>query len=87
MQFGTGKVAWKNRSVGKGSVTYGDKHLYLLSEDGVLGLAEPSPESYKEVSRFTVSKGSLPTWSPLVISDGRLYFRDQDNLTSFDIKK
>jgi len=87
MQFNTGKVAWKNRSVGKGSVTYADHRLYLLSEDGVLGMAEPSPEAYKEVSRFHISKGSLPTWSPLVITDGRMYFRDQDNLTSFDIRK
>jgi outer membrane protein assembly factor BamB len=86
MHFATGKVSWKNRSVGKGSVTYGDKHLYLLSEEGVIGLAEPNADAYKEVSRFQISKGSLPTWSPLVISDGKMYFRDQDNLTSFDIK-
>ncbi len=87
MQFSTGKVAWKNRSVGKGSVLYADKHLYLLSEDGVIGLVESTPDSYKEISRFQISKGSLPTWSPLVISDATMYFRDQDSLTSFDIKK
>jgi outer membrane protein assembly factor BamB len=86
MQFASGKVGWKNRSVGKGSVMFADKHLYLLSEEGVIGLADPSPDSYKEVSRFQISKGSLPTWSPLVISDGVMYFRDQDSLTSFDIK-
>lgn len=87
MQFATGKVAWRNRSIGKGSVTYADKRLYLLSENGVIGLAEPSADSYKEISRFQISKGSLPTWSPLVISGGRMYFRDQDQLTSFEIKK
>ena len=87
MQFATGKVMWKNRSVGKGSVLYADKHLYLLSEEGVLGLAEPSPDAYREVSRFQIAKGSLPTWSPLVIADGKMYFRDQDALTSFDIRK
>ncbi len=86
MQFNTGKVAWKNRSVGKGSVTYADKRLYLLGEDGVIGMAEATPDSYKEISRFEVPKGSLPTWSPLVISGGKLYYRDQDNLTCFDIK-
>lgn len=87
MQFSTGKVAWKNRSVGKGSVLYADNRLYLLSEEGTIGLAEPSPESYKEVSRFQVGRQSLPTWSPLVIANGTMYFRDQDHLTSFDIKK
>ena len=86
MHFASGKVSWKNRSVGKGSVILADKRLYLLSEEGVIGLAEPNADAYKEVSRFQISKGSLPTWSPLVISDGKMYFRDQDNLTSFDIK-
>jgi outer membrane protein assembly factor BamB len=86
MDFKTGKQLWKNRSVGKGSVTYADKHLYALGEDGVVGLIQASPAGYKEVSRFEYQKGSLPSWSPLVISDGRLYLRDQDNLTSYDIK-
>src|SRR5580693_9025370 len=86
MDFKTGKQLWKNRSVGKGSVTYADKHIYALGEDGMVGLIEASPAAYKEVSRFEYQKGSLPSWSPLVISDGRLYLRDQDNLTSYDIK-
>jgi outer membrane protein assembly factor BamB len=86
MQFQTGKVTWKNRSVGKGSVTYADKRLYLLGEDGMIGMAEANGDTYKELARFEVPKGSLPTWSPLVISDGKLYYRDQDNLTCFDIK-
>jgi outer membrane protein assembly factor BamB len=86
MQFSTGKVAWKSRSVGKGSVTYAEKHLYLLGEEGLIGLADATPEGYHEVSRFNASKGSLPAWSPLVISDGRLYYRDQDGLTAYDIQ-
>jgi outer membrane protein assembly factor BamB len=87
MDFKTGKQLWKNRSVGKGSVTYAEKHLYALGEDGMVGLIDATPDAYKEVSRFEYQKGSLPSWSPLVISDGRMYLRDQDNLTSYDIKK
>jgi outer membrane protein assembly factor BamB len=87
MDFKTGKQLWRNRSVGKGSVTYAEKHLYALGEDGMVGLIEATPDAYKEVSRFEYQKGSLPSWSPLVISDGRMYLRDQDNLTSYDIKK
>ena len=86
MDFKTGKQLWKNRSVGKGSVTYADKHLYALGEDGNVGLIDATPAAYHEVSRFEYQKGSLPSWSPLVISDGRMYLRDQDNLTSYDIQ-
>jgi outer membrane protein assembly factor BamB len=86
MDFKTGKLLWKNRSVGKGSVLYAEKHLYAIGEDGGVGLIEATPAAYKEVSRFEYQKGSLPSWSPLVISDGRMYLRDQDNLTSYDVK-
>ena len=43
MQFDTGKVAWRDRSVGKGSVVFADDRLYLFSENGVVGLAEANP--------------------------------------------
>lgn len=52
MEFATGKVAWKNRSVGKGTLTYADGDLYLLSENNVAGLAEASPKEYEEKGRF-----------------------------------
>jgi outer membrane protein assembly factor BamB len=86
MDFKTGKVLWRNRSVGKGSVIYAEKRLYVLSEDGVMGLVEANPAEYKEISRFEIAKGQWPTWSPPVISDGRLYLREQDTLISYDIK-
>ena len=40
LEFATGKLMWRDRSVGKGSLTYADSHLYLFSEDNVVGLAE-----------------------------------------------
>ena len=87
MNLQTGRVAWRDRSVGKGSVTYADGKLYLLSEDGVVGLAEASSAGYREKSRFEISRGAFPTWTPPVISDGRLYLREQDNLYCFDIRR
>ncbi len=86
MNFRTGQVAWKDRSVGKGQITYADGHLYLLSEDGVVGLAEANPAAYREKSRFTISRGQYPTWTPPVISNGRMYLREQDNLYCYEVK-
>ena len=87
MKFLTGEVAWRDRSVGKGSVTYADRHLYALSEDGVVGLIEATPAGYKEKSRFEISRGNFPTWTPPVISNGKLYLREQDNLYCYNIKR
>ncbi len=87
MKFQTGEVAWRDRSVGKGSLIYADGHLYCLSEDGVVGLVEATPAAYKEKSRFQISRGQYPTWTPPVISNARLYLREQDNLYCYDIKQ
>src|SRR5688572_7797064 len=85
MHFDTGKVAWRDRSVGKGSLVFADQRLYLFSENGVVGLADPNPAAYVERGRFQIKTGSLPTWSHPVVSGGRLYLRDQDTLYAYDV--
>ena len=86
MEFETGKVMWKDRAVGKGSLTYADGHLYLLSEDNVVGLAEASPEGYKEKSRFEIEDQGWPSWAHPVVCGGKLYIRNQATLTCYNIK-
>lgn len=87
MRFDTGEVAWRSRSVGKGSLAYADGHLYCLSENGVVGLVEATPEAYREKGRFSIPQDSLSTWAHPVIAGGRLYLRDQDNIYAFDIRQ
>jgi len=86
MQFDTGKVAWRDRSVGKGSVVFADDRLYLFSENGVMGLAEANPAGYREHGRFELRTGNLPTWSHPVVSGGKLFIRDQDTVYAYDVK-
>lgn len=88
--FKTGKAAWQEKGeIGKGSIGYADGRLYLRQEDkkGTLALIEASPEGYKEVGRFDQpERSSKNSWPHPVISDGKLYIRDQDVLLCFDIK-
>ncbi len=85
MHFDTGRVAWRDRSVGKGAVIYADERLYLFSENGVVGLAEANPAGYREHGRFQIETGSLPTWSHPVVSGGRLFIRDQDRIFAYNV--
>ena len=85
MHFETGKVAWRDRSVGKGSLVFADERLYLFSENGVVGLAEANPEKYVERGRFQLRTGNLPTWTHPVVSGGKLFIRDQDILYAYDV--
>jgi len=85
MHFETGKVAWRDRSVGKGSLVFADDRLYLFSENGIVGLAEANPQKYVEQGRFQLRTGNLPTWSHPVVSGGKLFIRDQDTLYAYDV--
>ena len=87
MKFDTGEVAWKDRSVGKGSLVYADGNLYCLSENGVVGLVEATPTGYKEKGRFRIQQGNLPTWAHPVVAGGRLYIRDQDTIYAYDVRQ
>jgi outer membrane protein assembly factor BamB len=87
LEFATGKMAWRHRAVGKGSVSYADGHLYILSEDNVVGLVEATPAGYREKGRFTIRDQGYPSWAHPVISGGRLYLRNQGMLAAYDIRQ
>jgi outer membrane protein assembly factor BamB len=87
LEFASGKMMWRDRSVGKGSVAYADGNLYLLSENNVVGLAEATPAGYREKGRFTIADQGLPSWSHPVVSGGRLFIRNQGTLTAYDIRQ
>jgi outer membrane protein assembly factor BamB len=86
IEFATGKMIWRDRSVGKGTLTYADGLLYLLSETNVVGLAEASPSGYKELGRFQIADQGWPSWAHPVVCGGKFYIRNQGTLACYDIK-
>ena len=86
LEFSTGKMMWRNRSVGKGSLTYAEGNLYIEGEDNVVGLAEASPTGYREKGRFRIPDQGLPSWAHPVVAGGRLYIRNQRTLAEYDIR-
>jgi outer membrane protein assembly factor BamB len=86
LDFATGRLLWRDRSVGKGTLTYADGNLYLLGEDNLVGLAAASPAGYQERGRFHIPDQGLPSWAHPVVSGGRLYIRNQGTLAAYDIR-
>ncbi|MEO1994666.1 MAG: PQQ-binding-like beta-propeller repeat protein [Planctomycetaceae bacterium] len=87
MEYMTGKIVWRARSVGKGSLVVADDMLYLLSERYEMALAEATPQEYRETGRFKIKSHGRPSWAHPVVTGGRLYIRNQQSLTSYDISR
>jgi outer membrane protein assembly factor BamB len=87
MEFDTGKVMWRHRSVGKGSLTYADGNLYLLSENNTVGLAAASPTEYVEKGRFSIADQGWPSWAHPVVCGGKFYIRNQGTLACYDVRE
>lgn len=88
IDLSNGKIAWQNKSVGKGAVAFADGHIYLRSERGPIALVEANPKEYKEGGRFDQpERSNQQAWAHPVIAGGKLYLRDQDNLFCYDVKR
>ena len=80
-----GTESWYSRRPEKGCLTYADGHLIILSEKGELSIAQASPQK-------AILKGKLDlfdraeTWAVPVLSRGRLYVRDREEIVCLDLK-
>lgn len=99
--FKTGESVWMHRGTkraddegfGKGAIGAANGMLYAVDEtSGSIVLVAASPEGWKESGRFTLdpqtkirsSRGRI--WTHPVISNGKLYLRDQDLIFCYDVK-
>jgi len=89
VKFTTGEVMWSERGIGASSICYADGDLYLHGESGEVALVEASPIAYKEKGRFTPpgepKRNSANAWTYPVVSNKRLYIRDQNMLWCYDV--
>ncbi len=91
--FKTGEVAWTSNNLKKGAIHCADGMFYCLEEgSGTVALVEVSDKGWSEKGRFKLTpqteqrnpKGKV--WTHPVVSDGKLYLRDQELLFCFDVK-
>ena len=71
----TGALAWRSRAPGRGWHIIVDGHLVVVTqEDGMLSIAEASPQGYKEKASLEI----LPrlVFTPPSFAEGRIYARD-----------
>lgn len=90
--FKTGEEVWSEKKLGKGALVAADGQLYCLDEiSGTVVLIDASPKGWQEHGRFPMGeKSSLRSsrgqfWTHPVVANGKLYLRDQENLSCYDV--
>ena len=87
LDWKTGRMMYAERGVGKGSLTYADGMLYILSENRTMAMVKPTAKEHEVVSRFEIPAGPEgPTWAHPVVCGGRLYVRHGDLLYAYDVR-
>lgn len=84
INFETGKVAWKQKGLGCGSLMIADGKLLILGETGLLVLAKATPDGFEELASSPFLTGRC--WTVPVLLDKRVYGRNAaGNLVCVDL--
>ena len=91
LNFKTGEIVWggtKLRGEGKGSaaVLYVDGKLIFRYENGLVVLLEATPKEYRVLGKFEPEFQKGKSWAHPVISNGKLYLREQNKLMCYDLR-
>lgn len=89
IDFATGALKWKERTVGGGSaaVVAASGMVFYRYENNVMALTAATPTGLKVLGRFQLPPGKGPGWAHPVVLGGMLYIRHDDNLYCYDVKR
>jgi outer membrane protein assembly factor BamB len=92
--FKTGKKFWSEfKKLGRdsfrsGGVVFADGNLYCFENTGKVRLIKATSQGFKQQGYFRSprAKDRSHTWAHPVVSNGKLYLRDQDVIFCYDIR-
>jgi hypothetical protein len=84
IEVATGKRMWQQPRFGKGNLIAADGKLLISTMKGELILARATPKAYEELSRATILG---QTRQAPVLSDGRVYMRDDKEIVCVEVGK
>lgn len=86
LDFESGQRMWQKRGLGKGSIAAANGKLIFLSQDGELGIAQATPDAYRQLALGKVLDGGT-YWTVPVLANGRIYCRNSiGHLACVDVK-
>jgi outer membrane protein assembly factor BamB len=85
VEFKTGKLRWKNDSIGAASLTLSGDQLLILTEKGELIRARTNPDEFQINARAQILPFGVRAFP--AIADGFLYARSKDKLVCVNLGK
>jgi outer membrane protein assembly factor BamB len=83
-----GELKWTSGTghrFGIGPYLIADGMIFVMDNNGVLTLAEATPEAFKPLGQWKILD-SKETWGPLVLVDGRLFARGRFEMVCLDVR-
>jgi outer membrane protein assembly factor BamB len=88
----TGKSVWKDdrharrgEAFKQGQVVRQDDLIVALTEFGELVMVEATPAAFQELGRIDALKKGPKTWNPPALAHGRVYVRNEEEMTCYDL--
>ncbi len=88
VEMKSGEVKWgPEKGVGHGSacVTFVDGHLIYRYQSGHVALVKATPKGYELKGSFMPAHQEAESWAHPVVSDGKLYLREQDHIMCYEL--
>jgi outer membrane protein assembly factor BamB len=82
-----GNVIWasgRQHRFGLGPYLIADGLIYAMSDDGVLTMAEATPQGYKQLAQHRVLEGP-DAWGPMALAGGQLLVRDFTRMVCLEV--
>ena len=79
----TGEIAWRKRGYAKANVIQADGKLFILDENGVLTMADASPEDLKILGQVELLE--RPAWTVPTIVGNTMYVRGTDKIMALNL--
>ena len=89
IDLASGQVRWAKPGFGCAALIAADGQLIAVTEGGDFVLLDPTPDGYREKSRFAAlgQRKPRPVAAPPALADGRFFVRDGAHLSAWELKK
>lgn len=87
LDWETGKTLWKEKGPFTSATIFADGKIFAHGYNGDVSLIKPNKEKLEVISSFSTTTGEKTLFAHPSLFEGKLYIRDKDKLTVYNVTK